>query len=296
MTEMKSGSRGPTDSCASTQTTTTDTPIVQESSTKQRRKVISSSGLDGGILRLLLYGAAAGLFFPYLFFDDQMSPSVGMILSHHLVCRLLGTSRGGSFLATSGIAGRKNVLLITLIGMGIVSARTWLIANLCHDWHRSPIILVIFALFRALQWVASGLAQHSWQLNMQRLNHEDSQPLAVSGAPAGAVLSTLVLAIFLWASRGAVHVMGLACPISTFRSPRSHWPVHALLLAESPEFEAARQSGHIKTGVPLKRIFSRYPKQTILSSSITNCCLCKHWQCLSCLTLLALAPWNNSWH
>lgn len=37
-------------------------------------------------------------------------------------------------------------------------------------------------------------------------------------------------------------------------------------LTESPEFEAARKSGEVKTGVPLARIFSVYPKQTILAS------------------------------
>lgn len=54
----------------------TDTPVVVESTDKQRRKVLISSFLGSMVeyYDFLLYGAAAGLVFPYLFFDESMSP------------------------------------------------------------------------------------------------------------------------------------------------------------------------------------------------------------------------------
>lgn len=36
-------------------------------------------------------------------------------------------------------------------------------------------------------------------------------------------------------------------------------------LKESPEFEEARKAGEVHTGVPIKRIFTVYPRETILS-------------------------------
>ena len=271
MTEMKSGSRGPTDSFASTQTTTTDTPIVQESSTKQRRKVLISSFLGSMVeyYDFLLYGAAAGLVFPHLFFDDQMSPFVGMILSYTILfAGYLARPVGGLIFGHFGDRyGRKNVLLITLIGMGIVSVAIGLLPTYATIGIAAPIILVIL---RVIQGIAVG---GEWAgATLMAAEHAKAQSrgfaasVAVSGAPAGAVLSTLVLAIFSglpeeqfmsWGWRVPFLLSALLVVIGLYMR---------YSLAESPEFEAARQSGHIKTGVPLKRIFSRYPKQTILSS------------------------------
>src|SRR5699024_9697231 len=201
MTEMKSGSRGPTESFASTQTTTTDTPIAQESSTKQRRKVLISSFLGSMVeyYDFLLYGAAAGLVFPHLFFDDQMSPFVGMILSYTILfAGYLARPVGGLIFGHFGDRyGRKNVLLITLIGMGIVSVALGLLPTYATIGIAAPIILVIL---RVIQGIAVG---GEWAgATLMAAEHAKAQSrgfaasVAVSGAPAGAVLSTLVLAIF----------------------------------------------------------------------------------------------------
>lgn len=250
---------------------TTTSPPIQESSDSQRRKVLISSFLGSMVeyYDFLLYGAAAGLVFPHLFFDEEMSPFLGMILSYTILfAGYLARPVGGLVFGHFGDRyGRKNVLLITLIGMGLVSVAIGLLPTYATIGVAAPIILVLLRVIQGIavggEWAGATLmaAEHA-----KAKSRGFAASVAVSGAPAGAVLSTLVLAIFSglpeeqfmsWGWRVPFLLSALLVVIGLYMR---------YSLTESPEFEAARKSGEVKTGVPLARIFSVYPKQTILAS------------------------------
>lgn len=250
---------------------TNNTPVVEESTDSQRRKVLISSFLGSMVeyYDFLLYGAAAGLVFPHLFFDDSMSPFLGMILSYTILFTgYLARPVGGLIFGHFGDRyGRKNVLLITLIGMGLVSVVIGLLPTYQTIGIAAPIILVLLRIIQGIavggEWAGATLmaAEHA-----KAKSRGFAASVAVSGAPAGAVLSTLVLAIFSglpeeqfmsWGWRVPFLLSALLVIIGLYMR---------YSLTESPEFEAARRSGDVKTGVPLARIFKVYPKQTLLAS------------------------------
>jgi len=268
MTEVTSGRQGQIDPLTPK---ATNTPIVRESTDKQRRKVLASSFLGSMVeyYDFLLYGAAAGLVFPHLFFDESMSPFIGMILSYTILfAGYLARPVGGLIFGHLGDRyGRKNILLITLIGMGLVSVAIGLLPTYSTIGVAAPVILVLLRVIQGIavggEWAGATLmaAEHA-----QAKSRGFAASIAVSGAPAGAVLSTLVLAIFSglpeeqfmsWGWRVPFLLSALLVVIGLYMR---------YSLTESPEFEAARHSGQVKTGVPLKRIFTHYPKQTILAS------------------------------
>ena len=268
MTKFNSDRHPPLETTA---TPGTDTPVVQESTDKQRRKVLISSFLGSMVeyYDFLLYGAAAGLIFPHLFFDDEMSPFLGMVLSYTILfAGYLSRPIGGLIFGHFGDRyGRKNVLLITLIGMGLVSVAIGLLPTYATIGVAAPIILVLLRVLQGLavggEWAGATLmaAEHA-----KAKSRGFAASVAVSGAPAGAVLSTLILGLFSglpeeqfmsWGWRVPFLLSALLVVIGLYMR---------YSLTESPEFEAARKSGEVKTGVPLARIFSVYPKQTILAS------------------------------
>jgi Sugar (and other) transporter. len=95
------------------------------SAPKSAKRALVSSFLGSTVeyYDFLLYGSAAGLVFPHLFFSDQMDPTLGMALSFVIllagyVTRPIGGILFGHF---GDRYGRKNMLFITLMMMGIVS-------------------------------------------------------------------------------------------------------------------------------------------------------------------------------
>ena len=89
-----------------------------------RRALISSFlGSTVEYYDFLLYGAAAGLVFPTLFFPKTMDASLGATLSFViLLAGYLARPVGGILFGHFGDRfGRKNVLVITLVMMGAVS-------------------------------------------------------------------------------------------------------------------------------------------------------------------------------
>lgn len=245
---------------------------------KERRLALGSSFLGSTVeyYDFLLYAAAAGLVFPKLFFagiDEKLATTLSfIILLTGYLARPLGSMAFGHF---GDKYGRKNVLVVTLMTMGLVSIAIGLMPSSQTIGAAAPIILVAL---RVIQGLAIG---GEWAgATLMAMEHSTSEKkgfgasLAIAGGPAGAVLSTLVLGIFAAAAG------------DNFANPEQYfvtdwgWRIPFLLSAaivviglfmrarvkESPEFEAARKAGKVQTGVPFIRMIKEAPRELVLGA------------------------------
>ncbi|HZK32027.1 MAG TPA: MFS transporter [Corynebacterium sp.] len=244
-------------------------------SPQERRRAMASSFLGSTVemYDFLLYAAAAGLVFPTLFFGN-LSPLMGTTLSFVIlligyIARPIGSIAFGHF---GDKYGRKNVLVITLMVMGLVSVAIGLLPSAEHIGIAAPILLVILRLIQGIaiggEWAGAAL------MSMEHSTEKSKgfgASLAIAGGPAGTILSTMMLAIF-----AAISGENFANPEVYFVTDWG-WRVPFLLSAvivliglymrtrvsESPEFEAARKAGKVQTGVPLVRLFQESPKEVL---------------------------------
>ncbi|WP_420176110.1 MFS transporter [Luteococcus sp. OSA5] len=246
---------------------------------KERNRAVFSSFLGSTVeyYDFLLYAAAAGLVFPKLFFGN-LSPELGTTLSFVIlligyIARPVGSMAFGHF---GDKFGRKNVLIITLMTMGLVSVAIGLMPSANHIGVAAPILMVVLRTLQGLavggEWAGATLMamEHSTEKNKGF-----GASLAVAGGPTGAVLSTLVLAIF-----AGVAGEQFANPEGRYFLDDWGWRVPFLFSAgivilglflrsrvtESPEFEEARKRGEVQTGVPLVKMFRDAPKELVLGS------------------------------
>jgi MFS family permease len=166
---------------------------------QQMRRVLFSSFLGSAVefYDFLLYGTAAALVFGQLFFSD-LSPVVATIASFGTlavgyVVRPLGGVIFGHF---GDRIGRKSMLVLTMTLMGVASFAIGLLPTYATIGALAPILLIVLRLVQGFavggEWGGAAL---------MALEHSDenrrgfSASFANMGAPAGAVLSTVVLAI-----------------------------------------------------------------------------------------------------
>ncbi|QPK79114.1 MFS transporter [Corynebacterium lizhenjunii] len=249
---------------------------AQTKDPKERRIALASSFLGATVeyYDFLLYAAAAGLVFPQLFFDGidhKLATTLSfVILLTGYLARPLGSMAFGHF---GDKYGRKNVLIVTLMMMGFVSLAIGLMPSSLVIGSAAPILLVILRITQGVaiggEWAGATLMAMEHSANGKK---GLGASIAIAGGPAGAVLSTLVLALF-----AAISGESFANPEKYFATDWG-WRVPFLLsfvivliglfmrahVKESPEFEAARRAGKVHTGVPLVRMLREAPKDLVL--------------------------------
>jgi MFS family permease len=162
--------------------------------TALRRRVAISSYLGTTIeyYDFLLYGSAAALVFNKIFFSN-LSPLLGTIvalatLAAGYLARFVGAAVFGHF---GDRIGRKRVMLITMIAMGLCSGLIGLLPSYATAGAIAPLLLLAL---RLVQGLAVG-GEYGGAVLMAS-EHADSgrRGLAASaaamGAPSGAVLAT----------------------------------------------------------------------------------------------------------
>src|SRR5689334_4886093 len=166
---------------------------------RQMRRVLFSSFLGSAVefYDFLLYGTAAALVFGQLFFSN-LTPVVATIASFGTlavgyIVRPLGGVVFGHF---GDRIGRKSMLVLTMTLMGAASFAIGLLPTYATIGLAAPILLIVLRLIQGFavggEWGGAAL---------MALEHSDegkrgfSASFANMGAPAGAVLSTVVLAI-----------------------------------------------------------------------------------------------------
>jgi MFS family permease len=146
----------------------------------------------------LLYGTAASLVFPVLFFKDMPPLAASFASFGTLAVGYFARPVGGVLFGHFGDRlGRRRILVITLFVMGTVSFLIGLLPTAQQIGVAAPLILVTL---RVVQGLAVGGEWAGAALMSMEHAHESRRGFAASivasGGPSGAVLATIVLTVF----------------------------------------------------------------------------------------------------
>lgn len=239
---------------------------------RHMRRVLLSSYLGSTVefYDFLVYGTAASLVFGHLFFSN-LEPLVGMVASFGTLAagyaaRPLGAAIFGHF---GDRLGRKKMLIITMVLMGLSSTLIGLLPTQAQIGAAAPILLV---LLRVIQGTALG---GEWGgATLMALEHSDGRRRGLSvaivnaGAPSGAVLAAAVMGLFSLLPGDHFMTWGWRIPflISAILVLIALWV--RLGVHESPMFQQSREEAGKKdrglAGIPLLQVLRR-PKNVLLA-------------------------------
>jgi MFS family permease len=237
------------------------------------RRVLFSSFLGSAVefYDFLLYGTAAALVFGQLFFSD-LTPVVATIASFGTlavgyIVRPLGGVIFGHF---GDRIGRKSMLVLTMSIMGAASFAIGLLPTYQTIGILAPILLILLRLIQGFavggEWGGAAL---------MALEHSDkrkrgfSASFANMGAPAGAVLSTVVLAIVTLLPGDAFLSWGWRIPFLLSAVLVGIGLYVRLKVTESPLFEeeiieATASGGSAKKRLPIIDVLRNNPTSVLL--------------------------------
>lgn len=129
----------------------------------KRVAALASAGAAVEWYDFFLYGTAAALIFPKLFFPSDMPPFIAQIASFStfmvgFIARPLGASIFGHF---GDLRGRKNALVVAMLLMGISTTLIGLLPSYAAIGAAAPLFLVILRFVQGLavggQWGGAAL-------------------------------------------------------------------------------------------------------------------------------------------
>ena len=248
---------------------TTPSASPTEPLPRSPRKVIVAS-LVGTSLEwydFFLYGTAAALVFNQLFFPS-FDPLVGTLLAFAtyavgFVARPLGGIIFGHF---GDRVGRKQVLVVTLLIMGIATFLIGLLPTYASIGVAAPILLVVLRFAQGL-----GLGGEWGGAVLMSLEHGSPERRGLNaswpqvGVPIGNLLAAGVLALlnlvlseeaFLsWGWRVAFLLSGVLVLVGLWIR---------VTIAESPLFAEVEESGS-KAQMPLVEVLKQHPKELLIA-------------------------------
>ncbi|MCT1436672.1 MFS transporter [Brachybacterium paraconglomeratum] len=224
---------------SSTPTTETSRPP------RERRRAMVSSWLGTTVeyYDFLLYGTAASLVFPELFFPGA-APLLGVLASFASLAvgyfaRPLGAVVFGHF---GDRLGRRKMLVVTLVMMGAASFLMGLLPTYHQIGMAAPVLLVTLRILQGFavggEWAGAAL------MSMEHARPKGrgfAASVVASGGPSGAVLATLVLTPFSMLPSEQFLSWGWRVPFILSALLVVIGLVLRLVVTESPEFRAAAQ-------------------------------------------------------
>lgn len=247
-------------------------PSAEREEARHMRRVLLSSYLGSAVefYDFLVYGTAASLVFGQLFFAN-LDPVLGTVaafgtLAVGYIARPLGGIVFGHF---GDRVGRKKMLVLTMLLMGIASTCIGLLPTQQQIGALAPVLLITL---RLIQGIAIG---GEWGgATLMALEHSSSKRRGFSvgivnaGAPTGAVLAAVIMGLFALLPEDQFLAWGWRIPflISAVLVAVALWV--RLGVKESPVFAKARDEKDQTPGKsPLLEVLSN-PKalvQTVLA-------------------------------
>lgn len=233
---------------------------------QMRRRAMWSSYLGSAVeyYDFLLYGIAATLVFPKVFF--ALDPKVATLASFATlavgyVARPLGAVFFGHF---GDRIGRKKMLMLTLYMMGISSFLMGLLPSFAMIGMAAPMALIALRLVQGFavggEWAGATL------LSMEHAGKKSrgfAASIVGSGAPSGAVMGTLALMPFAALPQDQFLGWGWRVPflLSAVLVGLAAWLRNSV--EETPDFlamqEARRRQASARQEIPLLVVLRRYP-------------------------------------
>ncbi|WP_288025981.1 MFS transporter [Arthrobacter sp.] len=246
---------------------------VQEVTRKQAARRATVASVVGTTIEwydFFLYGTAAALVFPHLFFPGQ-SAFAGILAAFGtqfvgFVARPVGAAVFGHF---GDRIGRKTTLMATLFLMAIGTVLIGFLPTWQSIGVAAPILLVLLRIIQGIgvggEWGGSVLLSMEW-------GNQDRRGLAASwpqlGVPLGLVLSTGVVRLTsgITGSEGfAAYGWRIPFILSIVLIGVGLWV--RMRVVESPDFEAMRKANKVVRN-PVLEAIRRQPKQILLSALV----------------------------
>lgn len=246
------------------------TPPAGRPSVRSRRQYVTAgiASMMGTTIEwydFFLYGTAAALIFNKIFFPD-IDPLMGTLAafgtySVGFFARPLGGIIFGHF---GDKVGRKSMLLITLVLMGVPTILIGLIPSYESIGYWAAVLLVVL---RLLQGIAVGGEWGGAVLMAVEHAPEGKKgffgSLPQAGVAPGLVLSSLAMAAVAGMPEEDMLSWGWRIPfLASVVLLLVGWFIR-IKVAESPDFEAMQQAGK-KADVPIFVVFKKHPKDVLL--------------------------------
>jgi metabolite-proton symporter len=210
----------------------------------RRRAVVASTvGTTIEWYDFFLYGTAAALVFPKLFFPGA-DPYVGILLA-------FGTQFGGFAARPIGAAifghwgdriGRKSTLIVTLLLMGIGTALIGVLPTYAAIGIAAPLLLTVLRIVQGIavggEWGGSVLLAMEWG-TVKRRGFMASWPQL--GVPLGLLLSTALVQVMSTTTGDAFLTWGWRVPFLVSILLVGVGLYVRLRVMESPEFAAVKE-------------------------------------------------------
>lgn len=243
-----------------------------------------------------IYGTAAALVFPKLFFAASLPPAVAQLAAFStfavgFVARPVGGLVFGHF---GDKVGRKKALVTALLMMGLSTTAVGLLPSYAVAGVLSPLLLI---LLRFIQGIAVG-GQWGGAVLIAIENAPPRQrgfygSFAQMGVPAGVVLANLIFLVMgatvpsdsflVWAWRIpfllSLLLVGLGLyvqlkledtaefqALQALEAERQTAAATALAAGRNVSLERARAMLRAEKGSPLLRVIARYPRQILLAA------------------------------
>ena len=238
---------------------------------RQRRRAVVASTIGTTIewYDFFLYGTAAALVFPQLFFPGS-SHLAGVLASFSTLfvgfaARPVGAAVFGHF---GDRVGRKATLVTTLLLMGLATALIGVLPGHAAIGLAAPILLTVLRVVQGLgvggEWGGSVLMAMEWGPGHRRGLMASWPQL---GVPIGLLLSTGLMRVFTGLSADDFERWGWRVPFLLSLVLVAIGLYVRLRVAESPEFDQVRREESLEEH-PVLAAFRRHPREIITSAFI----------------------------
>jgi MFS family permease len=243
--------------------------VDQSSRNRQVRLAVLSSVVGTSIewYDFFLYGTAAAIVFPEVFFPSSSSYSGTLASFATYAVGFAARPVGGAIFGHWGDRlGRKATLIVTLLMMGIGSALVGVLPGTVSIGVAAPILLVVLRIVQGLavggEWSGSVLLSMEWG-KQNRRGLMASWPQI--GVPIGLLLGTGAMTAIALSAEGAFKAWAWRIPFlaSLVLVAIGLWV--RLKVMETPLFaQVVRQQAVVK--LPVAEVVKRHPREIVYSA------------------------------
>lgn len=241
---------------------------LSNSEAKRIRRIAIASAIGTTIewYDFFLYGVVASIVLNHIFFPN-FSPLIGTLLSYTtfaigFIARPVGGLIFGHF---GDRIGRKTVLILTLLIMGVATFLIGCLPGYSTIGVAAPILLLLLRIFQGI-----GIGGEWGGAVVMAIEHAPKGHRSFYGSfpqvgvPAGLMTSAGAVALFnllpndqflLWGWRAAFMLSALLVAVGLFIRLR---------ISESPEFQAVKDTKR-EAALPAAMMFKLYPMEVVLT-------------------------------